>query len=41
MIHFDRVTFTYPTSPAPVLRDISAHIAEGELALLVGATGER
>ncbi|MGB4323898.1 MAG: ATP-binding cassette domain-containing protein [Candidatus Nanopelagicales bacterium] len=39
MIHFDRVTFTYPTSPAPVLRDISAHIAEGELALLVGATG--
>ncbi len=44
MITFDRVTFTYPetddcASPQPVLRDISVHIADGELALLVGATG--
>jgi energy-coupling factor transport system ATP-binding protein len=44
MIVFDHVTFTYPPinsseSSDPVLRDISVEIADGELALLVGATG--
>lgn len=44
MITFDHVTFTYPqtdlvSSPDPVLKDISLEITDGELALLVGATG--
>lgn len=39
MINFNRVTFTYPQTVQPVLRDISVDIADGELALLVGATG--
>lgn len=44
MIAFDRVTFTYPqaelTEPVfPVLKDVTLEIADGELALLVGATG--
>ena len=39
MIEFNQVTFTYPNSPTPALSGISATIAEGELALLVGATG--
>ena len=44
MITFDRVTFTYPqtelTEPVfPVLKDVTLEIADGELALLVGATG--
>lgn len=44
MIIFDHVTFTYPQTnssdvPEPVLKDISLEITDGELALLVGATG--
>ena len=39
MITFDRVTFTYPQTQQPVLRNISVEITDGELALLVGATG--
>lgn len=39
MINFNRVTFTYPQTVQPVLRNISVDIADGELALLVGATG--
>jgi energy-coupling factor transport system ATP-binding protein len=39
MIEFDRVTVTYPDADTPVLRDVSLRIAEGELCLVVGATG--
>jgi energy-coupling factor transport system ATP-binding protein len=39
MIEFDRVTITYADAPAPVLRDVSLHIDEGELCLVVGRTG--
>ncbi|HWC34073.1 MAG TPA: ATP-binding cassette domain-containing protein [Mycobacteriales bacterium] len=44
MIEFDRVTVSYPDAAgamtaAPVLRDISLGIDEGELCLVVGATG--
>ena len=39
MITFDRVTFTYPQTQQPVLRNVSVEITDGELALLVGATG--
>jgi energy-coupling factor transport system ATP-binding protein len=39
VIEFDRVTITYPGSSAPVLRDVSLRIDEGELCLVVGATG--
>jgi energy-coupling factor transport system ATP-binding protein len=39
MIEFDRVTVTYPDAAAPVLRDVSLRIPEGELCLVVGRTG--
>jgi len=39
MIEFDRVTITYDGATAPVLRDVSLRIEEGELALVVGRTG--
>jgi energy-coupling factor transport system ATP-binding protein len=39
MILFEHVTVTYPDSTHPVLRDVNLHIAEGELALVVGPTG--
>jgi energy-coupling factor transport system ATP-binding protein len=39
MISFDRVSFTYPESSQLVLREITLDITDGELALLVGATG--
>lgn len=39
MIRFDRVSFTYPESLQPVLRDLSLGVSEGEFALVIGATG--
>src|SRR5580698_8410628 len=39
MIRFDHVTITYSGAPAPVLRDVSLHIDEGEMCLVVGRTG--
>jgi energy-coupling factor transport system ATP-binding protein len=39
MIVFDRVTLTYDGARAPVLRDVSLHVPEGELCLVVGRTG--
>jgi energy-coupling factor transport system ATP-binding protein len=39
MIDFDAVTITYPESDHPALRDVSLHIPEGELCLVVGRTG--
>ncbi len=39
MIEFDRVTVTYPDAPAPVLRNVTLHIDEGEMCLVVGCTG--
>ncbi|HEY9475298.1 MAG TPA: ABC transporter ATP-binding protein, partial [Mycobacteriales bacterium] len=37
MIDFDRVTVTFDAQP--VLQDVSLHVAEGELCLVVGRTG--
>jgi len=39
MIHFDRLTYTYPDSSQPVLTDVTLHIAEGEFALVAGPAG--
>ena len=39
MITFDRVTLTYADAPAPVLRDVTLTVDEGELCLVVGRTG--
>src|ERR1700733_15106023 len=39
MIVFDRVSVTYPDAPAPVLRNVTLQVEEGELALVVGRTG--
>jgi energy-coupling factor transporter ATP-binding protein EcfA2 len=39
MIDFDAVTITYPQSDIPALRNVSLHIPEGELCLVVGRTG--
>ncbi len=39
MIEFDRVTVTYADAPAPVLRDVTLTVDEGELCLVVGRTG--
>lgn len=38
-IAFRNVTFTYPHAEAPVLHDISFHIAAGETVAIIGATG--
>ena len=39
MITFDHVSVTYPGSTRPVLHDVSLHVPEGEMALVVGHTG--
>ncbi len=39
MIDFDAVTITYPESAVPALRQVSLHIPEGEMCLVVGRTG--
>ncbi|WP_375487047.1 ABC transporter ATP-binding protein [uncultured Jatrophihabitans sp.] len=39
MIQFDQVTVTYADAPAPVLRDVTLTVDEGELCLVVGRTG--
>lgn len=39
MIHFDAVTFRYSETSAPILDDVTLSIPEGELCLVVGATG--
>ena len=39
MIEFRRVSFTFPDADAPTLVDVDLEVTEGELALVVGATG--
>lgn len=39
MIRLDEVSFSYPDSPRPVLRDVTLVIPEGELCLVIGPTG--
>lgn len=39
MIHFDRVTVTYPDADRPTIADVSFVVDEGELCLVVGPTG--
>lgn len=39
MIEVDDLTLTYDGAASPVLRDVSWHLAEGELAVVVGRTG--
>ncbi len=39
MIDFDHVTVTYADAAGPVLVDVSLHVPEGELVLVVGPTG--
>ena len=39
MIDFDAVSVTYPGADHPALRQVSLHIPEGELCLVVGGTG--
>ena len=39
MIIFDRVTITYPGATQPALSDVSLHIPEGEMSLVIGPTG--
>lgn len=39
MIEFEHVSITYADATVPVLRDVTLHIEEGELALVVGRTG--
>jgi energy-coupling factor transport system ATP-binding protein len=39
VIDFQSVTITYPGADQPALRDVSLHIPEGELCLVVGRTG--
>ena len=39
MIDFERVSITYAGAAAPVLRDVTLHVPEGELCLVVGGTG--
>jgi energy-coupling factor transporter ATP-binding protein EcfA2 len=39
MIRFERVSFSYPESPTPILDQISLEVPEGELCVVVGETG--
>ena len=39
MIYFDHVSVTYPAAAAPALADVSLHIPDGDLCLVVGSTG--
>src|SRR5690348_4011185 len=39
-LRFEQVTYTYPGAAAPALRDVSFEIAEGEVCLLAGLSGE-
>ncbi|WP_416906385.1 ABC transporter ATP-binding protein [Micromonospora echinospora] len=39
MIEFDRVTVRYAGNDTPMLRDVTLHVDEGELCLVVGRTG--
>jgi energy-coupling factor transporter ATP-binding protein EcfA2 len=39
MIRFERVTYTYPGAAHPALRDVSLHLPEATLTLLVGPSG--
>lgn len=39
MIEFEHVSVSYAEASAPVLRDVTAHVPEGELCLVVGRTG--
>jgi energy-coupling factor transport system ATP-binding protein len=39
VIDFDHVTITYAGAPTPTLNDVSLHVPEGELCLVVGRTG--
>jgi len=39
VIELDHVSVTYAGGSSPVLRDVSLHVEEGELALVVGRTG--
>jgi len=39
MIEFDGVTFTYPDATAPTLDDVSFHVEDGDLCVVIGRTG--
>ncbi|MEX0836508.1 MAG: ATP-binding cassette domain-containing protein, partial [Nitriliruptor sp.] len=39
MIDLDRVTVTYDGAARPSLHDVSLHVPEGELCLVIGPTG--
>jgi energy-coupling factor transport system ATP-binding protein len=39
MIRFDDVSFTYTDAPTPTLSNLTLHIPEGELVVVVGPTG--
>jgi ATP-binding cassette subfamily B protein len=38
-LRFEHVSFAYPGSPGPVLRDVDLRVARGETLVLTGATG--
>ncbi len=39
MIDLREVSVTYPDAPGPALADVTLHVDEGELVLVVGPTG--
>jgi energy-coupling factor transporter ATP-binding protein EcfA2 len=39
MIRLDRLTYCYPGAPAPILRDLSLQVADGEFLLVMGPSG--